>query len=114
MNALEPRLYRVAFVPALVALAVLMFAFESRPRPAPQVLAADVLFDSRQATESAEQIGRAHPDRRPGSRGDATLAREVAAAFAGRGFETTVDAFRAEGRPLLNVVGRRPGVSRRQ
>jgi hypothetical protein len=114
VTALEPRLYRAAFIPAVVALGVLMFSLEPRPRAAPQVLAADVLFDSRQAAERARQIAAAHPDRRAGGRGDAALGREVAASFARRGFETRVDSFESDGRQLLNVVGRRAGTSRRQ
>ena len=114
MTALEPRLYRAAFIPAVVVLGVLMFSLEPRPRAAPQVLAADVLFDSRQAAERARQIAASHPDRRAGGRGDAALGREVAATFARRGFETRVDSFESEGRELGNVVGRRAGTSRRQ
>jgi hypothetical protein len=114
VTALEPRLYRAAFVPALVMLVVLMFAFEPRPRAAAQVLAADVLFDGGQAADSARELAAAHPDRRPGAAGNRALARELAATFARRGFQVRTDAFRAEGRDLVNVVGRRPGASRRQ
>ena len=103
MTALEPRLYRVAFLPAIVLVVVLMFAFERTPGGAPQVLAADVLFDGRQAAESARELAQAHPERRAGGPGSAALARELAATFAQRGFQVRTDEFRAEGRDLVNV-----------
>ncbi len=114
MNLIEPRLYRAAFIPALVALGVLMFSFERAPRPAPQVLAGDVLFDGRLALREARRLADAHPDRRPGTAGDAALARRVEATFEQRGLDTRTDAFEAEGRRLVNVIGRRTGVSRRE
>ena len=45
----EPRVYRAAFVPALLALVLTMFSLQSRPSPLPQGLAADVLFDGQVA-----------------------------------------------------------------
>jgi len=49
----EPRVYRAAFIPALLVVVLTMFSLQGRPRPLPQGLAADVLFDGR-------EIGRAH------------------------------------------------------
>jgi hypothetical protein len=97
-----------------------MFSFESRPRPLPQGLAADVLFDGNQATELATRIVAQAPDRRAGSRGDLATARLVAGTFETRGFgggdgaEPVVQRFTHAGRQLVNVVGRRAGASRRQ
>jgi hypothetical protein len=60
---IEPRIYRAAFVPALLAVVLTMFSFESRPRPVPQGLAADVLFDGNQAAVLANRIASEAPDR---------------------------------------------------
>jgi hypothetical protein len=116
---IEPRIYRAAFVPALLALVLTMFSFESRPRPLPQGLAADVLFDGNQAAELATRIAAQAPDRRAGSRGDLATARLVADTFKTRGFggdgaEPVVQRFTHAGHELVNVVGRRAGASRRQ
>ena len=92
-----------------------MFSFQSRPRPLPQGLAADVLFDGAQAADLAARIATEQPDRRAGRRGDAATARLVAESFADRGF--VVDEpqrFTHAGRRLVNVIARRAGASRRQ
>ena len=39
---IEPRIYRAAFVPALLAVVLTMFSFQSRPGPLRQGLPADV------------------------------------------------------------------------
>ena len=83
---IEPRVYRAAFVPALLAIVLAMFSFESRPRALPQGLAADVLFDGDQAGDLATRIATEYPDRRAGTRGDLATAELVADAFAARGF----------------------------
>jgi hypothetical protein len=117
---IEPRIYRAAFVPALLAVVLTMFSFESRPRPVPQGLAADVLFDGNQAAGLAARIAAEAPDRRPGSAGDRATALLVADAFAARGFgggagtRPVVQRFTHAGRRLVNVIGRRAGSSRRQ
>ncbi|MDQ3320635.1 MAG: hypothetical protein M3515_10490, partial [Actinomycetota bacterium] len=63
---IEPRIYRAALVPALLAVLVAMFAVESRPAPLPRGLAADELFDPSRALADAEDIAeaRARPERR--------------------------------------------------
>ena len=111
---IEPRIYRAAFVPALLALVLVMFSLEGRPRPLPQGLAADVLFDGRQAEAAARQIVEGARDRRSGTRGDRAVAATVRRAFEGRGFAVQVDGFEHDGKELVNVVGRRAGKSRRQ
>jgi hypothetical protein len=117
---IEPRIYRAAFVPALLAVVLTMFSFESRPRPVPQGLAADVLFDGNQATQLATRIATDQPDRRAGSAGDRATAMLVADAFAARGFgggggsRPVVQSFTHADRRLVNVIGRRAGSSRRQ
>src|SRR4051812_41760753 len=74
---IEPRVYRAAFVPALFAVVLAMFSLEGRPRPLPQGLAADVLFDGRLAKQGASHIVARHPDRRAGSAGDRAAAADV-------------------------------------
>lgn len=111
---LEPRIYRAAFFPALIVLVLGMFSLEPRPRPAAQVLAADVLFDGRLAHAAARSLVREAPDRRAGTAGDARTARRVAGVLERRGFATQLDAFGVGDRRLVNVVARRPGASRRQ
>jgi hypothetical protein len=117
---IEPRIYRAAFVPALLAVVLAMFSFQSRPRPLEQGLAADVLFDGAQAAELAGRIASDEPDRRAGSRGDRATAQLVADTFATRGFaggrgsRPVVQRFSHAGHRLVNVIGRRAGSSRRQ
>ncbi|MDQ3587704.1 MAG: hypothetical protein M3375_05060, partial [Actinomycetota bacterium] len=111
---IEPRVYRAAFVPALLAVMLAMFSLESRPRPLPQGLAADVLFDGRQAASTADAIAAREPDRRAGTPGDRATATLVADTFADRGFTVERDAFRSQDRDLVNVSGRRPGRRREQ
>jgi hypothetical protein len=111
---IEPRIYRAAFVPALVALVLAMFSFESRPRPLPQGLAADVLFDGRQAAQLAADIAEDQPDRRAGRPGDRATAALVAESFSQRGFRVERQRFSHAGRDLENVIARRAGRSRSQ
>src|SRR5262245_19838073 len=106
-----------AFVPALVALFLTMFSLQSRPRPLPQGLAADVLFDGRLAKQEAARIVDLAPDRRPGSRGDRLAARRVANTLRSRGFRLEPldeTSFTHAGHTLQNVIGRRVGRTRRQ
>jgi hypothetical protein len=106
---IEPRIYRAAFVPAVLALLLVMFSLQSQPSGLPQALAADVLFDARRANEDLRDIVRTSPDRRPGKAGDQATARRVADELAGLGLRTVIDRYRAEGRDLTNVVARRGG-----
>jgi hypothetical protein len=111
---IEPRIYRAAFVPALLAFVIAMFSLESRPPAVPQALAADVLFDGRIALAATQRIAKANPDRRPGSNGDLATASTVASALRNQHFAVTVDRFRSQEKDLVNVVGRRIGESPRQ
>jgi hypothetical protein len=74
---LDPRIYRAALVPVLLALIVVAFSLEDRPGPLRTTLAADA-FDGPRAARLLERLVREHPDRRPGSVGDAALAGAVA------------------------------------
>lgn len=111
----EPRVYRAAFVPALLALVLTMFSLQSSPRPLPQGLAADVLFDGRVAAAETGRIVAAAPDRRTGTVGDARTAGRVAQALSRSGFRVAPpQRFSHAGDRLVNVIGRRAGRSRRQ
>jgi hypothetical protein len=111
---IEPRLYRAAFLPALLAIVVAAFSLENRPRGVPQGLPADVLFEGTLASSTVGAIVHDAPDRRAGRPGDARTARRVASAFRRFGFQTTVQRFEEDGHELTNVIGRRPGLSRRE
>jgi len=112
---IEPRIYRAAFLPTLLALVVAMFSLEARPGPAPQGLAADVLFEGRLANQTLQQIAREHPDRRPGTPGNAAVARLSVERFREHGFDPiVVQRFSEDGERLANVVARRVGSTRDQ
>ena len=114
---IEARVYRAAFIPALLALVLAMFSFQSRPRPLPQGLAADILFDGREAARLAARIATQQPDRRAGEPGDAAAANLVVRQLQARGFQPDQierQRFTHAGRRLENVIGRRAGASRRQ
>ena len=114
---IEPRVYRAAFIPALLALVLAMFSFQSQPAPLPQGLAADILFDGDEAAQLAERIATEQPDRRAGRPGDAATAELVARELARRGFQPDQierQRFTHAGRRLENVIARRAGGSRRQ
>ena len=111
---IEPRVYRAALLPAALAVVVVMFSIESRPRALPQGLAADVLFDGRQAAAATRQIVAGARDRRAGAAGNLELASGLRRTMASRGFVVQVDRFDRDGKQLVNVIGLRAGKSRRQ
>jgi hypothetical protein len=120
---LDVRVYRAAFLPALIALFVVAFSLQSRPPAARTRTVADA-FDVARAyggpavRDSLLELGAAFPRRRPGGAGDAQLADRVDAAFRAVGFN--VSRARTEGRTvdgttqLDTVVGVRPGLSSRR
>src|SRR3954470_11069073 len=113
-KVIEPRIYRAAFLPALLALVLVAFSLVSAPRAVPQGLAADALFEGTTAIGMVRNIVATTPDRRAGRPGDARVASRVKQAFLSHGFPTTVDRFEQDGTRLANVVGRRPGASRKE
>ena len=71
---LDPRVYRAAFVPALLAVFVVAFSLEGRPRPATTRLAADAFDGARayggvRARNSLLELGGAFPAAPPGQHG---------------------------------------------
>ena len=111
---IEPRIYRAAFLPAVLAVVLVMFSLESRPRPLGQGLPADVVFAGQGAVATTGAIVGAARDRRAGRPGDRRAARLVVNAFRSRGFTVEVDRFERGADDLVNVIGRRAGSSRRQ
>jgi hypothetical protein len=120
---LDVRIYRAAFLPAVLALFVVAFSLEGRPSPLRTRAIADAFdparaYGSERLRDSLLQLGSAFPERRPGSAGDAALADRVAGVFDAAGFDVTRT--RAQGRTvdgetdLETVVGVRPGLSSRR
>ena len=111
---IEPRIYRAAFFPALLALVFVAFSLETAPRAVPQGLAADALFEGAGAVNMVRDIAATTPDRRVGRPGDDAVASRVKQAFLSHGFPTTIDRWDEDGKRLVNVVGQRPGSSNKQ
>ena len=112
---IEPRIYRAAFLPAALAVLLVLFSFETRPPALHQGLPGDVLFDADAAVAQTRELATVLPDRRAGTEGNRAVADLVRRAFLSRQFATSVDRWEdTDGTKLLNVVGRRAGASRRQ
>ncbi len=110
---LDPRIYRAALLPVLLAVIVVAFSLENRPHAIGTTLVPDA-FDARRSTQTLDELARRFPDRRPGGPGDDALAAEVTTRLrALRIFE--VRTLRSQGatidgeRPLQTVVATRAG-----
>jgi hypothetical protein len=120
---LDVRVYRAAFLPALVALFVAAFSLVDRPPPITSPLSADA-FDGARAYGTAKrpprnslrELAASFPDRRPGSAGDMALADRVAGVLerTTKVTRTTVPGGARDTADLQNVVGVRPGLSNRR
>jgi hypothetical protein len=118
MGMLNGRLYRAAFVPFLLALAVAAFSLGPRPHPLGSTLAPDA-FEGARAFSELRSLSASFPNRRPGSSGDERLATHIAHTLeglggtAGGGF--SVRSERVQGqtidgeRSLRTVIAQRPG-----
>lgn len=110
----DPRIYRAALLPALLALVVAAFSLQAAPRASTTTLAPDA-FNGARAFRTLEGLAAEFPHRRPGSAGDRALADRVAAVMRSSGFEVStreVDAGTIDGtRTLRTVIGVRPGLS---
>lgn len=113
----DPRIYRASFVLALLALMVVMFSLEGRPRAHGADLAPDAFSGSDAFTE-AGRLTIAYPDRRAGGTDDAALGDLVERRFRALGMETSRQRFFADvdgnDAELSNVIGRLRGRSDRQ
>jgi hypothetical protein len=112
---LNTRIYRTALLPALAAIAVLMFSLEPMPAPLTEPISTPE-FDSSEATRIARSIAAATPDRTPGSPGDADVAdlveerfRDVVGGLVGR--QTVESELDGEEVTSENVVLTIPGQS---
>ena len=110
---LEPRLYRVAFVPVLLALLVAAFSLQDRPRPIGTTQAPEA-FDEIRADQTLDDLARRFPVRRPGDAADTRLAGEIATRLR-QTVPGTVEEHHFQGdtidgeRDLIDVVATRPG-----
>src|SRR6266851_2298263 len=115
---LNGRLYRMAFVPFLFALAIAAFSLTARPPALTSTLAPDA-FEGAAAFTELQSLAARYPDRRPGSQGDQALAAHIARTLeglggtAGGGFSVRSVSFRGQTidgeRSLTNVIAQRPG-----
>ena len=115
---LNGRLYRMALVPFLFALAVAAFSLTARP-PAPTSTLAPDAFEGARAFAELQSLAAKYPDRRPGSEGDQALAAQIVRSFeglggtAGGGFSVRSVRFTGQTidgeRSLTNVIAQRPG-----
>jgi hypothetical protein len=111
---LNPRIYRAAFVPVLVAAVVLAFSFHSEPGPLGTNLA-PAAFNGPAAFNRLTTLAERYPDRRPGSPGDNGVANQVASMLGFYKFSVQRTAFPAHTvdgvRTVENVIGEQPGSS---
>src|SRR4051812_4036574 len=110
---LDPRLYRAAFVPVLLAVLVAAFSIENRPRAIGTTLAPDA-FDAAKAMQTLDALAARFPVRRPGDAADEQLAATLARQLRARGpYQVREQRFRGRTidgkRDLVNVVATRPG-----
>lgn len=114
---LEPRLYRAAFAPALLALIVLAFSLQDPPRAMSPELAPPT-FNAQRAVTTAGQLVKNYGARESGSSEDNSTAELVQARLSAFGFGAASFKFNATTlngeRKLTNVVGVRPGPSDRR
>ncbi len=115
---LNGRLYRAAFLPFLIALAVAAFSLTGRPQPLSSTLAPDA-FEGAPAMADLHELAARYPQRRPGSPADQHLAAGIAERIralggtAGGGFSVyvrhlegdTIDGMQG----LTTVLAVRPG-----
>ena len=113
--AVDLRLYRVAWLPVLLAVVVLMFSLEGVPDPIEPVTPPGT-FEPDRATRQAREIVAAAPSREPGSDGDQTIASLVTDRFeeVAAGATTTQEfegSFDGDDVELTNVLLSLPGDS---
>jgi hypothetical protein len=110
---LDPRIYRAALLPVLLALIVGAFSLSDRPRPIGTTLQPDA-FSKLRAMADLDDLSRRFPARRPGDSGDAAMAARLAAAFrAMRSYQVSTPSFEGETadgmRQLTTVIARQVG-----
>jgi len=114
---LNPRIYRAAFLPVIVAVIVLAFSFQSEPAPLGTTLAPAAFNGPAAYSMLVHQLAPQYPERRPGSPGDdalaALIARDLRAAPIQFSVRTDIfEAHTADGTQRLEtVIGEQPGSS---
>src|SRR3954451_15605758 len=99
ISMLDPRIYRAALVPVLLAVIVCAFSLQDQPPAIGTTLAPDA-FSGARATRELDALAAAYPSRRPGDASDAALARRIAGTFRGMGPAYEVSTPRFEGRTI--------------
>jgi len=117
---LNGRLYRVALVPFVLALALASFSLTARPLPLTSTLAPDA-FEGAPALAELKSLATEFPNRRPGSPGDEELAARIAQMLEGLGaaghggFQVRTHRFQAQTidgeKTLETVLAQRAGSS---
>jgi hypothetical protein len=111
---LDPRIYRAALVPVVLAMIVCAFSLADRPRPVGTTLAPDAFAGAR-AAQQLDKLAGDFPSRRPGSPGDDALARRIAALFRATSpaYQVSTPTFTGEtidgARTLTTVIARQVG-----
>jgi hypothetical protein len=110
---LDPRIYRAALLPVLLALIVGAFSLSDRPRPIGTTLEPDA-FSQQRALADLDDLSQRFPARRPGDSGDAAMAARLAQAFRGmRSYQVSTPSFEGETadgmRQLTTVIARQVG-----
>jgi hypothetical protein len=114
----DGRIYRLAFLPALIVIVAVMFSLQSTPAPLEAGVSASA-FDEQAAATNARQIVERAPDRTPGSGGDSAAADLVTERFGEvHGGELSEQSFSGsfdgDDVDLKNVILVLPGESERQ
>jgi hypothetical protein len=113
---LNPRIYRGAFLPVILAVVALAFSFQNEPGPLGTTLA-PAAFNDGAAFSDLSLLAGTYPDRRPGSVGDNSLAAHIAATLRSPPvhFSVRTSAFDAQtaagSRRLQTVIGEQAGFS---
>jgi Peptidase family M28 len=113
---LDPRIYRAALLPVVLALIVCAFSLSDRPRPIGTTLQPDAFSQQSQERAMSDLDSLAHdfPARRPGDSGDAAMAMRLAAMFRSMGsYQVSTPSFSGETvdgkRRLTTVIARQVG-----
>jgi hypothetical protein len=110
---LDPRIYRMALLPVVLAVIVVAFSLSDQQGPMGTNLAPDA-YNGQNAYTTMQRFATQYPNRRPGSIGDDALASAVAAQLRSDHFHVSTDVFKgktADGtRTLENVVAVRAGL----
>src|SRR2546421_2970233 len=118
---LDPRVYRAAFVPAVLALIVAAFSLQE-PAPGSSTSLAPDAFVGARAFDGPgtglRPLAATFPQRRPGGAGDTAIARRMIDTFRAAGLQTIIRRFSANTavghRRMQDVIGVRAGASNRR